>query len=50
MQITRVLNTNAVLSADSDSNEIVLLGRGIGFKVLAPETTWMKLKLKNVLR
>ena len=32
MQITRVLNTNAVLSADSDSNEIVLLGRGIGFK------------------
>ena len=48
MQITRVLNTNAVLSADSDSNEIVLLGRGIGFK--APETTWMKLKLKNVLR
>lgn len=32
MQITRVLNTNAVLSADSDSNEIVLLCRGIGFK------------------
>lgn len=32
MQITRVLNTNAVLSADSDSNEIVLLGHGIGFK------------------
>lgn len=32
MQITRVLNTNAVLSADSGSNEIVLLGRGIGFK------------------
>ena len=32
MQITRVLNTNAVLSADSDSNEIDLLGRGIGFK------------------
>lgn len=32
MQITRVLNTNAVLSADSDSNEIVLLGRGVGFK------------------
>lgn len=32
MQITRVLNTNAVLSADSDSNEIVLLGRGIEFK------------------
>lgn len=49
MQITRVLNTNAVLSADSDSNEIVLLGRGIGFKA-RPETTWMKLKLKNVLR
>lgn len=32
MQINRVLNTNAVLSQDPDGNEIVLLGRGIGFK------------------
>lgn len=32
MLISRVLNTNAVLSRDTDGNEIVLLGRGIGFK------------------
>lgn len=32
MQISRVLNTNAVLSTDTDGNETVLLGSGIGFK------------------
>lgn len=32
MQISRVLNTNAVLSTGTDGNEIVLLGCGIGFK------------------
>lgn len=32
MKISRVLNTNAVLSTDANGNEIVLLGSGIGFK------------------
>lgn len=32
MKISRVLNTNAVLSTDADGNEIVFLGSGIGFK------------------
>lgn len=32
MQISRVLNTNAVLSKNSSGEEIILLGAGIGFK------------------
>lgn len=32
MRITRVLNTNAVLTKDEHLNETVLLGSGIGFK------------------
>lgn len=32
MKITRVLNTNSVLSKDAGGNEIVLLGVGLGFK------------------
>ena len=32
MKISRVLNTNAVLSTNSDNEEIVLLGSGLGFK------------------
>lgn len=32
MRISRVLNTNAVLSTDTDGNETVFLGCGIGFK------------------
>ena len=32
MLITRVLNTNAVLTKDEAGNEIVLLGPGLGFK------------------
>lgn len=32
MKILRVLNTNAVLTKDSDGNETILLGAGIGFK------------------
>lgn len=32
MKIIRVLNTNSVLTQDTDGEEIVLLGAGIGFK------------------
>lgn len=32
LEIIRVLNTNSVLSKDAQGNEIVLLGRGVGFK------------------
>lgn len=32
MKITRVLNTNTVLSADANGDEVVLLGAGLGYK------------------
>ena len=32
MKIIRVLNTNAVVSMDSCSQEIIITGAGIGFK------------------
>ena len=33
MKISKVINNNIVSSVDEDGREIVVMGRGIGFKV-----------------
>ncbi|MEY8634257.1 CAT RNA binding domain-containing protein [Anaerostipes hominis (ex Lee et al. 2021)] len=32
MQITRIINNNIVISEDNSHREVVLMGRGLGFR------------------